>query len=114
MEDHQVCRLFISNLRKDLKDNAAVDTLQQNTRWFWRNKVTQMMLREETILSKYRPVLPAMIKKLKDDHEDILELLISIDHEPERFTLNSLANLLEMHVIWEERELLPTLSNVKI
>lgn len=112
LDDQKTCKAFIASLRQELKDNLPVEFLQENTRSFWRNHITRMMLREERSLAPFSRQYPELIRKLTEDHNDILELLINIDKQPELFSFHSLANLLEMHIIWEERELLPRLAKV--
>lgn len=54
------------------------------------------------------PFMPAghpMAVQLKKEHDYIRELILNIDHEPDRHDFIRLANLVETHIRFEEREL---------
>lgn len=102
--EHSDGLLFIDKIRQGLYDHISLDKLQQYVRWFWKNHIRPHFFQEEKILLSYMPADHPLVKKLKDDHAEIRELMISIDRDLERYDLIGLANCIEQHIRWEEEE----------
>ena len=102
--EHHDGLLFVWKIRQGLHNDAGMDKLQKYVRWFWKYHIRPHFFQEEKILLSYLPANHPLGQKLKDDHKEILELMLSIDREVERQDLISLANFIESHIRWEERE----------
>ncbi len=103
-QEHHDGLLFVWKIRQVLHNNTPIDKLQEYVRWFWKNHIRPHFFQEEKFLLPCLPVNHPLGKKLKDDHTEIRELMLSIDREVERPDLISLANFIELHIRWEERE----------
>ena len=52
---------------------------------------------------KYIPSDHALAKQLKEEHNDIRELILSIDRKPDTITIAMLAEFVSRHIRFEER-----------
>ena len=59
---------------------------------------------EEKLLIPLMPPLHPLSKRLKEDHEGIRELILSLGRDVERHDLTRLANQIDVHIRFEERE----------
>ena len=103
-KEHHDGFLFIDKIRQGLVDHINIGTLQKYVRWFWKNHIRPHFFQEEKILLPYLPVDHPLAKKLKEDHTEIRELMLSIDRDVERYDLIDLANFIDQHIRWEEKE----------
>jgi hemerythrin-like domain-containing protein len=102
--EHHEGLLFVSQIRQGLLNDTRIDKLQKHVRWFWKQHVRPHFFQEEKILLPYLPADHPLAKKLKDDHTEIRELMLSIDRDVDHYDITSLTNLIERHICWEERE----------
>lgn len=82
-----------------------MERLKDFTSWYWRHHIKPHFFQEEKILLPFMEKDHAMAKQLLREHEYIRELILNIDKEPDTHDLIRLANLLEAHIRFEEREL---------
>ncbi|OSZ77059.1 hypothetical protein CAP36_11585 [Chitinophagaceae bacterium IBVUCB2] len=102
--EHHDGLLFVWKIRQGLTNNTDIEKLRQFVGWFWENHMRPHFFQEEKILMPWLPDLHPLASKLKSDHNEIRELVISIDKEVDQYDLKDLANLVEVHIRWEERE----------
>ena len=103
-QEHDEGFLFVQEVRQGLLNDTSIIKLQKHVRWFWKQHVRPHFFQEEKILLPYLPADHPLAKKLKDDHTEIRELMLSIDRDADRYDLTGLINLIERHIQWEERE----------
>jgi len=103
--EHHDGLLFVWKLKQGLENRTPVERLKDFTGWFWRHHIKPHFFQEEKILIPLLPEGHAMAVQLKKEHDYIRELILAIDREPDRHDFIRLANLLETHIRFEEREL---------
>ena len=108
--EHHDGLLFVWKIREVLKNNTSIDKLRDYTGWYWRHHIRPHFFQEEKILLKFIPAFHPLAVRLKEDHEYIRELILSIDKDGERQDFIKLANLIETHIRFEERELIQYLE----
>ena len=73
---------------------------------------------EEDILLKYMAPDAPMARQLKEEHNNIRELIVSIGQSPDPITIGILADFISRHIRFEERTLFnhleQTLSSVQL
>jgi hemerythrin-like domain-containing protein len=108
--EHHNGLLFVWKIREGLKLNVSVSKLRSYAIWFWHQRVKPHFFQEEKILLPFMPADHPMALRLKKEHECIREFILSIDHEAEAETFIQLADLVDEHIRFEERELYPYLE----
>lgn len=102
--EHHDGLLFVWKIKQGLNNNTELERLRKYVGWFWSNHMRPHFFQEEAIIDKYLPLLNTLAKKIKADHNEIRELVISIDKEINRYDLADIAKLVEAHIRYEERE----------
>lgn len=102
--EHHDGLLFSWKLREGLNNNTSIDKLREYTGWYWRHHIRPHFFQEEKILLPFVPESHPLRKQLKEEHDDIKELILSIDKEPDRLDFIHLSNLIDSHIRFEERE----------
>ncbi len=102
--EHHDGLLFVWKIREGLNNNIDFERLRKYVAWFWKNHMRPHFFQEENILVPRLATEHPLSAKLKSDHNEIRELMISIDREAELYDIKDLANFVERHIRWEERE----------
>lgn len=103
--EHHDGLLFVWKIREGLKNHTSIEKLKDFTSWFWRNHIRPHFFQEEKILIPAIPEGHLLAHQLKQEHNFIRELIITIDKDTDLHDFTRLANLLETHIRFEEREL---------
>ncbi|MEJ7826806.1 MAG: hemerythrin domain-containing protein [Segetibacter sp.] len=110
-KDHHFTLLFCWKIRKGLKLEVEQDRIKKYVHYFWHQHMQPHFLAEETIL--FRPVKDEAVQRAFGDHAQIAQRITALDagggHADE---LSALADLVDNHVRYEERELFPHLEKV--
>jgi len=107
--EHKEGVLFAERTREGLKNHISPEKLAAYTRWFWKNHIRPHFFQEEKILLPLIESSNPLTIKLKHDHHEILDLMISIDRDVDSFSLSTLADFIERHIRWEENVFFPFL-----
>lgn len=110
-KDHHFTLLFSWKIRQGLKFGAKVERIKKYVQYFWLNDMQEHFREEEEIL--FAPVKDQMVQKAIDDHKQIkeqVELLKASTEEEASQQLTALADMVDSHVRYEERELFPYLE----
>lgn len=103
--EHHDGLLFVWKIKQGLANGTSVETLRAYTLWFWDNQIKSHFNDEEKILIKYLPADNPLVKQMIREHEQIRDLIVSIDQEPDKRSLELFAELLNNHIRFEERQL---------
>ena len=103
--EHHDGLLFVWKLRQGLANDTSLETLRNFCCWYWKNYIQQHFDHEENILLKYIPSDNAMARQLKEEHNNIRELILSIDYKADAITIGMLADFISRHIRFEERTL---------
>ena len=103
--EHHDGLLFAWKIKQGLANGTTVETLCNYTRWFWTNHLKSHFKNEETVLVRFLPADNSLVLQMFKDHEQIRDLIISIDKEPGSNSLKLLADFVNNHIRFEEREL---------
>lgn len=111
--EHHFSLLFCWKIREGLKKRTAPKRMVQYAQYFWSNHIQPHFLEEEEIL--FAPLQDEMVLKAMEEHAVIREGIEALTVlPPENITdeLTKLADQLDKHVRYEERQLFPHLENV--
>ena len=103
--EHHDGLLFVWKLREGLRKNVPGERLRKFTSWFWQQHIKPHFYQEEKILSPHLSSTDPLILRMNREHESIREFILSIDNEPDAQAFKQLADLLDDHIRFEEREL---------
>jgi hemerythrin-like domain-containing protein len=111
-KDHHFTLLFSWKIRQGLKLDVDTKRIKKYVQYFWQNDMQAHFREEEEIL--FAPVQDVKVQKAIDDHREIKELVDAVVQTPESEAtpeqLSLLANTIDAHVRYEERELFPHLE----
>lgn len=103
--EHHDGLLYVWKIREGLDNAISIERLMKYTSWYWIHHIKPHFFQEEKLLMPFMTVTHPMVIQLQKEHDYIRELIISIDKEADRHDFIRLANLIESHIRFEEREL---------
>jgi Hemerythrin HHE cation binding domain len=103
--EHHDGLLFAWKIKQGLENRASMENMGHYSMWYWRHHIRPHFYQEEKILMPYMPADHPMAKRLKEEHDHIRELIISLDEEADKRHLTLLCDLVTQHIRFEEREL---------
>ena len=101
--EHKDGMEFVDRLRYGIC-HTSLDRLRCYAGWYWKNHIRPHFFQEEKILLPYLPVDHPLAKKLKEDHEQIRDLIITLDQESNAEYIAALADVIVTHIKFEEAE----------
>ena len=110
-KEHHFSLLFCWKIRQGLKREVAKERIVKYAQYFRDHHLDAHFREEETIL--FAPLKDRWVQKAIEDHKQIrhqLEELAGIIEDNAYQQLTKLANLVDDHVRYEERELFPHLE----
>jgi hypothetical protein len=113
-KDHHFTLLFSWKIRQGLKYGADTERIRKYVQYFWQRDMQDHFREEEEIL--FAAVKDAKVQKALDDHSQIKEqvehVLKASSVEDATKQLSLLADTVDAHVRYEERELFPHLERM--
>ena len=103
--EHHDGLLFAWKIKQGLSNGTPIETLCNYTRWFWTNHIKPHFKDEEKVLVKFLPEDNPLVRQMFNEHEQIHDLVISLDKEPNENSLQLLAEFINNHIRFEERKL---------
>jgi len=103
--EHHDGLLFAWKIKQGLENKTPLEKLRRYSLWYWQQHIKPHFCQEEKILMPYMPADHPMAKQLKEEHEHIRELVLSLDAEADKRDFVILADLVNKHIRFEEREL---------
>ena len=103
--EHHDGLLFAWKIKQGLANDTPVETLVEYTRWFWTNHIKPHFKDEEKVLVKFLPADNPLVKQMFKEHAQIRDLVITLDKEANINLLQLLAEFINNHIRFEERQL---------
>ena len=103
--EHHDGLLFVWKIRQGLNNNTPLDTLRNYTIWFWTNHIKPHFADEEKVLVQFLPANNSMVQQMIKEHQQIRDLILDLDKDPSKQSLGLLADFINNHIRFEEREL---------
>jgi hemerythrin-like domain-containing protein len=111
-KDHHFTLLFCWKIRNGLKFEAEPSRIKMYIQYFWKYHMQPHFREEETIL--FAPVKDEAVKKALKEHADIAQQInnLNANEHISPGELLTLADMVDNHVRYEERELFPHMEKV--
>ncbi|TKK71006.1 hemerythrin domain-containing protein [Ilyomonas limi] len=111
-KDHHFTLLFCWKIRCGLKFRVEPSRIISYVNYFWQHHMQSHFREEETIL--FAPVKDAAVQKALKEHAQITEQIQALNADKSNATnkVAMLADTVDNHVRYEERELFPHLESV--
>ena len=103
--EHHDGLLFVWKIRQGLANGTSLTAMCNYAKWFWKNHIKPHFKDEEKVLIQYLPADNPLVIQMIDEHKQIRDMILTLDKEPEKKLLEQLADFLNNHIRFEEREL---------
>ncbi len=103
--EHHEGLQFVWKIRQGLANGTSAETMSKFTNWFWRNHIKPHFYDEEKVLTAALPAQNKLVKQMCDEHAQIRDMILCLDRDPDIDTLRMMADFLNNHIRFEEREL---------
>ena len=111
-KDHHDGLLFAWKIKQGLKNGADIKLIGEYVQWFWNNHLEEHFREEEQILAPHLPADNDLLKQMFDEHENIEAMVHINENIPDATLLANLAQAIDDHIRFEERELFPFAEKV--
>src|ERR1043166_4335747 len=109
--EHHEGLLFVWKIRQGLKNETDIERIKKYIFWHWQNHIKPHFYQEEKILLPFLSKDDPMAIRLKNEHENIREFILNLDAEADKNTVSMLADLINDHIRFEERQVFNHLEN---
>ena len=104
--EHHEGLLFAWKIRQGLKNGTDVSLMGRFVQWFWDTHLDHHFRQEEQVLMSLLPG-DALLARMQDEHQEIEALLHINQSIPDPALLEQIAQQVNDHIRFEERELFP-------
>lgn len=111
-KDHHFTLMFCWKIRNGIKFKVESERIKKYVQYFWQHHMQPHFLEEETIL--FAPVKDEAVQRALGEHIQIAQQIKALDAAGDNAAdqLSVLADTVDNHVRYEERELFPYLEKV--
>ena len=106
-KDHHDGLLFAWKIKQGLKNGADIKLIAEYVQWFWKNHLEEHFREEEQILAPHLPADNELLSRMIDEHHEIEAMVHINENIPDEAMLGNLAQAIDDHIRFEERELFP-------
>lgn len=106
-KDHHDGLLFAWKIRQGLKNGSDIKLISEYVQWFWRNHLQEHFREEEQILAPHLPSDNELLQQMLEEHEKIEALVHINENIPDEILIGNLAQAIDDHIRFEERQLFP-------
>lgn len=110
--EHHEGLLLVWKIQQGLRFNVDLERIRKYILWYWQNHIKPHFYQEEKILQPYIPASNELLQRMMKEHEQIREFILNLDDEADKTIFASLANLLNDHIRFEERQLFAYLEQI--
>jgi hypothetical protein len=106
-KDHHDGLLFAWKIKQGLKNGADAKLIAEYVQWFWKHHLEEHFREEKQILAPHLPADNELLKQMFDEHENIEAMIHINENIPDETLLQNLAQAIDDHIRFEERQLFP-------
>jgi len=111
-KDHHDGLLFAWKIKQGLKYGADIKLIGEYVEWFWKTHLAEHFRQEEQILAPHLPQDNELLQQMLDEHQEIEAMVQINENIPDATLLRSLAQAIDDHIRFEERQLFPYAEKV--
>ena len=104
-KDHHDGLLFAWKIKQGLKNGADTKVVAEYVQWFWNNHLQEHFNEEEQILAPHLPPENELLQQMLDEHQEIEAMIRINENIPDESLLAKLAQSIDDHIRFEERQL---------
>jgi hemerythrin-like domain-containing protein len=93
---------FALHIRQGLGNGTDPYVMRDYILWYWKNHIRAHFYQEEQVLLPYING-HYFAEQLKKEHDDLKDLVLAIDKDPDRALFSILASFIEKHIQFEEQ-----------
>lgn len=105
--DHHDGLLLVWKIRQGLKNGTPLNDIAQYVQWFWQHHLQEHFQQEEALLAPRLPADNELLLQMLDEHQNIEGLLHINEQIADEALLIQIADALNDHIRFEERQLFP-------
>jgi hemerythrin-like domain-containing protein len=106
-KDHHDGLLFAWKIKQGLKNGSDIKLIGEYVQWFWNNHLHDHFREEEQILAPHLPAENELLQRMINEHQEIEALIHINENIPDESLLAKLAQSIDDHIRFEERQLFP-------
>jgi hemerythrin-like domain-containing protein len=103
--EHHDGLLFIWKIRQGVRYGIDVDRIAPFVKWFWQSHLQSHFKKEEDLLPAVLPATTPLMQQMFAEHASIKNYIDKTDENVDYGFLENLANLVNDHIRFEERQL---------
>ncbi|MGZ3852846.1 MAG: hemerythrin domain-containing protein [Flavisolibacter sp.] len=111
-KDHHDGLLFAWKIKQGLKNGADIRLIAEYVQWFWKNHLAEHFREEEQILAPHLPHDNDLLLQMLEEHQEIEAMVHINENIPDATLLEGLAQAIDDHIRFEERQLFPYVEKV--
>lgn len=105
--DHHEGLLLVWKIKTGLKNGTPINVIAQYVHWFWTHHLQIHFKEEEQILAPCLPKENELMQQMIEEHEEIEALIHINENIADETVLTQIAQKLNDHIRFEERQLFP-------
>lgn len=106
-KDHHDGLLFAFKIKQGLKNGTDIKLIAEYVQWFYKNHLEEHFQEEEQILAPHLPAENELLKRMINEHQEIEAMIHINENIPDETLLAKLAQAVDDHIRFEERQLFP-------
>lgn len=111
-KDHHDGLLFAWKIKQGLKNGTDIKLIAEYVQWFWTNHLQEHFSEEEQVLAPHLPPENELLQQMMDEHQEIEAMIHINENIPAESLLAKLAESIDDHIRFEERQLFPYAEKV--
>jgi len=111
-KDHHDGLLFAWKIRQGLKHGADLHLIADYVQWFWKNHLQEHFSAEEQVLAPHLPADNELLQQMFEEHQEIEATVHITESIVDEAMLQKLADAIDDHIRFEERQLFPYAEKV--
>jgi hemerythrin-like domain-containing protein len=111
-KDHHEGLLAAWKIKQGLRNGTNPKVIADFIQWFWKTDLQEHFRKEEEVLAPHLPRYNELVAQMKEEHEELTKLVRLCEEVWDDNSFLRLADSLNSHIRFEERELFPFAEKV--
>jgi hemerythrin-like domain-containing protein len=111
-KEHHEGLLFAWKIKQGLRNGTEPKVISEFIQWFWKNDLKEHFRKEEEVLAPHLPKYNELVVQMMDEHKELVKLIHLCKEVWDDDSFLHLADGINNHIRFEERELFPFAEKV--